>query len=123
MSSEADRAHLIQKIILLHSLNDTLEKPSEIRAEDFLRQNASLPPRILSLERERAIVESFTFLAATSSDARRVLAACIEEGKRGDDLTIRMAVNNGGLEAVREHFRSMANILESVARRSKKALD
>lgn len=67
---------------------------------------------MLSLRREKELVEILAFLSATSDDPGKVMALCVEECQNGNALVIRMATNNGGLVNVKEGFEKMARILE-----------
>lgn len=111
-----DQAHLLQKIILLQSLNRNPEKPSVISLSELNTQNDGLSERILNLQREKELAESFAFLAATTDDPKKVVAACVEEGDKNECLTVRLAINNGSLDHVIAGFERMAKILERVAR-------
>ena len=113
---DVDQAHLLQRIILLKLLNHTPERPSAIDMSERAAETDRLSKRVLSLEREKQLAESFAFLAATTDDPRKIVAACVEEGEEGSSLTVRLAVNNGDLDVVRERFKKMANSLERVAR-------
>ena len=61
--------------------------------------------------------QSFAFLAATSDDPKKVVAACIEESEKNECLTVKLAINSGGLDHVIAGFERMAKILERVARK------
>jgi len=113
---DVDQSHLLQKIFLLQLLNNIPEKPSLIDLSDRNAQMDCLPKRVLSLQREKELAESFAFLAATTDDPRKVVAACVEETAVGRGLTVRLAVNNGGLDQVKGGFERMARVLERVAR-------
>jgi hypothetical protein len=71
--------------------------------------------RVLSLRREKELVEILAFLSATTDDPSKIVALCVEESQNGKALAVRMAVNNGGLVNVKEGFEKMARILERVA--------
>ena len=111
-----DQAHLLQKIILLHLLNRTPEKPSEIKLSELRAREDDLSERILDLQRENELAESFAFLASTTNDPKKVVAACVEEGEEKGSLTVRLAINNGNLHHVTAGFERMAKIFERVAR-------
>ena len=111
-----DQAHLLQKIILLQLLNRTPEKPSEIKFSESKTQGHEFPERILNLQREKELAESFAFLAATTNDPKKVVAACVEESEDKRCLTVRLSINNGSLNHVIAGFERMAKIFERVAR-------
>lgn len=81
-------------------------------------QTDNLTKRVLSLQREKQLAESFAFLAATTNDPKKIVAACVEESKKGRCLIIRLAVNNGNLDNVKAGFERMARALERIARAS-----
>lgn len=113
---DVDQAHLLQKIILLQLLNNTPEKPSGMCVSEWSAPTDYFTQRVLSLQREKELAESFAFLAATTNDPRKIVAACVEEGELGKCLTIRLAVNNGGLDNVRTGFQKLARALERIPR-------
>lgn len=120
MSSKAwrdvDQAHLLQKIILLQLLNNTPEKPSEMSISERSAQTDNLTKRVLGLHREKQLAELFAFLAATTDDPKKIVAACVEESEKGTCLIIRLAVNNGNLDNVKTGFEGVARALERIAR-------
>ena len=118
---DVDQAHMRQQIILLQMLNHTPGRPSETAVSDRANKNDDSHPRTLSLRCEKAIAESFTFLAAITDDPQRVLAVCVEERQKGKSLAIRMAVNHGDLEKVKTGLRRVTTVLERVAQRSETA--
>lgn len=111
-----DQAHLLHKVILLQLLNKTPKEPSEINLSEWKTLEHAFPDRVLDLQREKELAESFAFLAATTNDPKKVVAACVEEGEDQSCLTVRLAVNNGNLDPVIAGFKRMANILERFAR-------
>ncbi len=113
---DIDQAHLQQKVILLQLLNRTPEKPTEINLSELKAREDNFPERILDLQCEKELAESFAFLAATTDDPKRVVAACVEEGEEKGCLIVRLAVNNGSLDHVKAGFERMAKIFEQVAR-------
>jgi hypothetical protein len=113
---DTEHIQLRHKILLLQLLNNTPEKPSVARISE---QAEHVHVHELSLQREKELTESFAFLAATTNDPKKVVAACVEERPTG--LTVRLAVNHGGLETVKAGFERMARLLERVARAGKSA--
>lgn len=71
---------------------------------------------MVELQREKELAESFAFLAATMDDPRKVVAACVEENREMNCLTVKLAINHGSLDQVRMSFEKMVKILEQVAR-------
>jgi len=113
---DVDQAHLLQKIVLLQLLNNTPEKPSEMSISERSAQTDDFTKRVLGLQREKQLAELFTFLAATTNDPKKIVAACVEESEKGRCLIIRLAVNNGNLDNVEAGFERMARALERIAR-------
>ncbi|KAI9736749.1 MAG: hypothetical protein M1834_000953 [Cirrosporium novae-zelandiae] len=111
---DIDGVHLMQKIILLHLLNNTPDKPSERSLNHPSKEDGKLT-RTLSPRREKELAQALTFLASSTDDPKKVLALCLEEGNDGKHLIVRMAANHGDLEHVQNRFRNMATILERVA--------
>ena len=110
-----DQAHLLQKITLLQWLNRTPEKPSETKVLESRPGEDVFPERVLSLQHEGDLAKGFAFLAARTDDPRKVVAVCLEEGEDQRCLTVRLAINNGGLDSVVTGFEGMAKIFERVA--------
>lgn len=117
--SHVDRTHLLQKIILLQLLNQTPEKPSETNLSEWKAQEAKNTERVFDLQREKELAESFAFLAATTDDPKKVVAACVEEGEEKGCVTVRLEMNHGNLDRVVAGFERMGKNLEEVARRGK----
>jgi len=113
---DVDQAHLLQKIILLQLLNNTPEKPSEMSISERSAQTDDFTKRVLGLQREKQLAELFAFLAATTNDPKKIVAACVEESENGRCLIVRLAVNNGNLDNVKAGFERMARALERIAR-------
>lgn len=111
-----DQAHLLQKIILLQLLNRTPKEPSEVNLLEWKTRGHEFPGRILDLQREKELAESFAFLAATTNDPKKVVAACLEEAGDQACLTVRLAMNSGNLNHVVAGFERMAKIFERFAR-------
>ncbi|KAL8647577.1 MAG: hypothetical protein Q9210_005480 [Variospora velana] len=114
-----EQAHLLQKVILLQLLNRTPEVPAVTNLSEWKSRHHHSHERILDLQREKELAESFTFLAATTDDPKKVVAACVEEGEDQAGLTVRLAINNGNLNPVISGFEKMAKIFERFARTEK----
>jgi hypothetical protein len=110
-----ERERLLGRIILLQLLNETFEKPSENSINEPNIRDRTSAARVLSLRREKELVEILAFLSASTDDPSKVIAVCVEEGHNGNALVVRMAVNNGGLENVKDGFEKMARVLERAA--------
>lgn len=109
---------LRHKILLLELLNNRLEGPSTTAINEERRESFSATERDhgLGFQREKQLAEAFAFLAATTKDSKRVIAACVKEHidkRRG--LTIQLSVNRGELDCVKDGFEKMAKILEHAA--------
>ena len=113
-------AHLMQRVILLYELNDTPEVPTDnltTHKREQTLEKAGARQRTLSLHQEQRIAEAFALLAAKSDDPKKVVAACVEEGRNGQSMTVNLAVNNGGLEAVQKGFQRIGQILQRLNKR------
>jgi hypothetical protein len=108
---------LLAMVVLLHLLNDTPQVPSDNPFDDSSIPSDTFSTRVLSLKREKELAETLAFLAAYTADPKKVVALCIEEEDHGKAMTIRMAVNNGGLLKLQEGFQTVAGILERIAKR------
>ena len=117
LSENTQLACLMQRSHFLYLLNDAPERQTDNwnsqAARDILK-DCTESQRVLSLRQERRLSEAFAFIAARSDDPRKVVAACVEEGSDGKSLTIKLAVNNGGLEAVQAGFENMGKILQRI---------
>ena len=111
-----DQTHLLHKIVLLQLLNRIPKKPSETDLSEWKAREDGSTPRVLNIRREKEVAESFAFLAATTNDPRKVVAACVEESEAEGCLTVRLAINKGDLASTMTGFKRMATILERVAR-------
>lgn len=109
---------LEQTITILQLINEVPELPSENCLDQYVERNGNGASRVLTAQKEKSIVESLAFLAATSDDPHKVAALCVEEAPNGQAMTIRMAVNHGDMEAVKKGFEKLARLLERVARES-----
>jgi len=108
---------LLAEIVLLWLLNETPIPPSENPIHDSIASNNTISPRVLSLKREKELAESLAFLAGITDDPKKVVALCIEEEQDGKGMTVRLAVNNGGLDNVRNGFQRFAGILQSISKK------
>jgi hypothetical protein len=110
-------SRLKQKIILLHHINDTPEPPSENCLHEQSRViKAGNQQRSLTLREERRLSEAFALLAANSDDPARVAAACVEEHRLKQLLTVKLSVNKGELNAVKKSLDKIALILQRISR-------
>lgn len=116
---EIDHAHLLQKIILLQMLNEVPEKPGENNIVSLQSREGVSSTRSLTLQREKELAESFAFLAATTDDPKKIVAACVEEDEAKGCMTVRLAVNNGGLDNVKAGFEKMSEILKRATQSGK----
>src|SRR5436190_11949796 len=110
-----DRRRLREAISLLYKLNNTPEPPTENSIDDYIRRNAASQGRLLTLVKEKQLVETFAFLASSSDDPRKVTSLCIEENPDQRGLTINLAANRGDLSHVKQGFENMARILERIS--------
>lgn len=76
-------------------LNETPSPPhanSLVVAESKKKKTAQ---RILSPEKESALVRRISFLAAVTDDPNHIVATCIEELPSGDGMRVMLAINKG----------------------------
>lgn len=104
------------KIVLLQALNDTPSQPSEKFLYKDLESLGAFPSRVLSLSREKELAENLAFIASTTDDPGKVLALAIEEENGGKGMNITLAVNNGGLDSVRNGLEEVAKVLQEICR-------
>lgn len=116
---EDDHAHLLQKTNLLQLLNEIPEKPHENKILNSNSREGGSSGRSLTLQREKELAESFAFLAATTDDPKRIVAACVEEHAVKGGMTVRLAINNGGLDVVKTRFEKMSKILKRATQSGK----
>ena len=100
-------------------LNEVPEKPCENKLGDLESREGMSSGRSLTLQREKELAESFAFLAATTDDPKKIVAACVEEDKASGCITVRLAVNNGGLDNVKAGFEKMSAIFKQATKRGK----
>lgn len=106
------RKRLIENITLLWMLNEIVEPSKEHTLPDVID-----PKRVLSIQREKEIVDNLAFLSSITDDRRRIMAVCIEEDVNQERLIIRLAVNDGDLVEEKRGFEEIARLLELAALR------
>lgn len=106
------RRRLMENITLLWMLNEIPEPSKEHALPDILD-----PKRVLSIQREKEIVDNLAFLSSITDDRNRVMAVCIEENVNKERLVIRLAVNKGDLVEEKRGFKEIARALELAALR------
>ena len=79
-------------------------------------QKTVSPKECLASNVNKQLAELFAFLAATTDDPKRIVAACVEESEKGRCLIVISSVNNGNLDNVKVGFQRMAMALERIAR-------
>lgn len=110
-----------QRIHLLYLLNNIPEAPFDNWVENRrinFQEEHGLRQRSLTLTEERRLAETFAFFAAATDDPRKVVAACAEEDESGTSVVIRLAVNHGGFDTIRDGLDKLATIVEEVHRKS-----
>ena len=110
---------LTEEIVLLRLLTAEPARPSRIHvlADEALSSSISAS-RTLSFANERDIVDSLTFLSATSDDPEKVIAICLEEGPQSDSCIIRIAMNCHKLDGLVACISHVTRILERADRGS-----
>ncbi|KAL8766740.1 MAG: hypothetical protein Q9209_006562 [Squamulea sp. 1 TL-2023] len=117
-SGQKIQKRLVENITLLWTLCETPDRPREHKLDGSLDTN-----RQLSLAREKQLVDSFSFISASTDDMLRVMAVCIEEDADKNGITIRLASNTGDLSHVTQGFNSIAHTLEAASSRAKSRSD
>lgn len=112
-----DYRRLAENVTILRVLRREPEKPTENLPPPHLTRERDEPPRHLTFKRERDLVDHLAFLSAFSDDPLRVMAVCLEERPNSEGLIIRVAMNTGDLESVKERLMKIVAILEQVATR------
>lgn len=109
-SGQEIQKRLVENITLLWALCEVpnLPKENELRGSQDER-------RKLSLDREKQLVDSFAFIAASTEDPLRVMAVCIEECPSEDGMIIRLASNTGDLSSIEQGFNGIARTLEQAS--------
>lgn len=85
-----------ENIVLLSMLDETPNPPHAnciVVAES--RKKKKTAQRILSPEKESALVRRISFLAAVTDDPNHIVAACLEELPTGDGMRVMLAINKG----------------------------
>ncbi|KAI9768094.1 MAG: hypothetical protein M1840_005128 [Geoglossum simile] len=123
---EVSCTDLAEDIALLNMLTREPGQPSEnplpITNQSIVRGNDQEPNnRELTLKYERDIVDSLSFVSATTSDPDKVMALCIEESHRSEGILIRVAANTGDLEQLKAGIQRMTNLLEMEATHSSRS--
>ncbi|KAI9786770.1 MAG: hypothetical protein M1835_002969 [Candelina submexicana] len=103
---------LRENITLLHILT----KFPEVEKDNSLPDTIS-SRRLLSIQREREIVDNLAFLSACRDDNSKISAVCIDEDNAQSSMVIRLSANTGDLQDVQQGFNMLASILEKAASR------
>lgn len=104
---------LMHRIVLLSVLNETPGSSGENTKKIGNNDRVSNQP--LRFEQEQTLVEAFAFLASITDDPRKVVAVAIE-AEKFQGLSIRLAVNHGGLATVQAGLRELGSIMMRSAR-------
>lgn len=102
--------HLVENISLMRAVCETPNQPKENELSNNYDGGRKLP-----LDREKQLVDSFAFFAATTDNMLRVMAVCVEEKSDGDGMIIRLASNTGNISPIQQGFNSIAQILEQAS--------
>ncbi|KAI9780375.1 MAG: hypothetical protein M1816_003103 [Peltula sp. TS41687] len=121
-STNVDYRRLAENITLLWMLDKEPGKAKEnLVQERRFTIECHERSRQLTFKRERDLVDHLAFLSAFRDDADKVIAICVEEHRNPEGLTIRIAMNTGDLEPVKERLARIVALLEQVAARMSKA--
>ncbi|KAF2808566.1 uncharacterized protein BDZ99DRAFT_499846 [Mytilinidion resinicola] len=101
---------LAENVILLQKLNPEPEKAGTNPAPKLPSSK-----RTLSMKHEQAILESLSFLLASSDKPDRILALCMEEKRNPPGVILSYAVNIDGQEVLRVGIDGVAKILKREA--------
>ena len=107
-SGQKVQRRLLENITLMRAICEIPNPPKENELSDRYESRRKLP-----LDREKQLVDSFAFIAATTDDMLRVMATCVEETSEG--MTIRLASNTGDLSHIIQGFNSIAQILKEAS--------
>ncbi|KAI9855733.1 MAG: hypothetical protein M1824_005893 [Vezdaea acicularis] len=111
---------LRENVTLLERLSKEPERPTENPLPQLSSQPQE-PVRQLTFQRERDLVDNLAFISASSDDAIRVVAVCIEERSDGEGSSIRVAINAGNISKFTDGLKRIARTLERVALRVHKS--
>ncbi|KAL9032833.1 MAG: hypothetical protein Q9180_006283, partial [Flavoplaca navasiana] len=96
-SGEKIQKRLVENITLLWAICEVPNVPKENELRGSQDEH-----RRLSLDREKQLVDSFAFIAASTDDPLRVMAVCIEECQNKEGMIIRLASNTGDLSSLKQ---------------------
>ena len=82
-----------ENIVLLLMLNETPTPPHANALVVTQSKKKKTVQRILSLEKESALVRRLSFLAAVTDDPNHIVAICVEELPTGDGMRVMLAIN------------------------------
>ncbi|KAF2498442.1 hypothetical protein BU16DRAFT_558502 [Lophium mytilinum] len=99
---------LAENVVLLQRLNPEPGKAGTNSPPDLPSGR-----RTLSMRHEQAILESLSFLLASSDKPDRILALCIEEKRNPPGMILSYAVNIDGQEVLRVGINGITKILEA----------
>lgn len=106
---------LRENIALLGLLGKEHKLPAEYQIPPDFRGCQTSFPRQLTMERERDLVDTLAFIAASSHDSDKVIAVCVEEQQDGKSVMVRIAANSGEMQPRKEALKRILSTLEHVA--------
>ena len=111
---------LNEEIVLLRFLTaePTIPRRYVLNGEDTILSLSDNADHVLSLLDERDVVDSLAFLSATSGEAEKVTAICLEERFEPESCIIRIAMNTTNFNDLVVNFGRIARILETANRKS-----
>ncbi|KAL8884892.1 MAG: hypothetical protein Q9215_007151 [Flavoplaca cf. flavocitrina] len=113
-SGEKIQKRLVENITLLWAMCEVPNMPKENELSGSQDEH-----RRLSLNREKQLVDSFAFIAASTDDPLRIMAVCIEECQKKGGMIIRLASNTGDLSSLKQGFTGIAQTLEQASSKAK----
>jgi len=103
-----------ENIVLLSMLNETPGPPhanSLVVAESKKKKTVH---RILSLEKESALVRRLSFLAAVTNDPNHIVAICLEELPTSDGMRVMLAINKASPNSSNKALNRIQGGLENI---------
>jgi hypothetical protein len=73
--------------------------------------------RKLTIQQEVRLIQNLAFLASYTDDPYKVMAVCVEETKKQDELILRIASNQSDMSHVVDGFSKITKLLKVASRR------
>lgn len=107
-------SHLLQRIQLLHHLNEVPQAPQSNPLPTAGANNFT-GRRCLTLKHEKDLAEMFAYIAAITDNPKRVAAVCLEEHLEEPSLRVCLAINHGEAAQLHKGLEAVAKVLENIA--------